>query len=509
MSDIVMVLVSVVLLAVGGGAGYFGHLTYIKKKKDKVFEESQSILKKAEQKKEEMLLEAKKEMNRLQEEFRKEEKEMRQKMTDYEDRVVKKEDQLDKKLQKLDEERDQIETQGKELEKKAAQIEELRNKQVEELANIAKLTKEEARKLLFDQVEEESRDDILVYIRKVEDELKKESDEKAKMILAEAIQRCASDVVSETTVTLVELASDDLKGRIIGKEGRNINAFEKATGVDVIVDDTPGVVIISGFDLIRRYVAKLALEKLLQDGRIHPTSIDEAVDKAQKEVEKHIKDIGERVVYEIGVTGLHPDLIRLLGRLKFRTNFGQNLLKHSVEVAYLSSYLAEELRANVEVCKKGALLHEIGRAMNHEVEGHPSAIAKDLAKKYGMSEEIQHVIEANEGLVRANTIEAVIVQIANSVALARPGAKKEGVDAYIKRLHNIEEVAKNFAGVTQAYAVHAGKEVRIMLDTEVIDDLKAYKLAKEIASALEHDSSYAGQMKVTVIRETHVVEYAK
>ena len=381
-------------------------------------------------------------------------------------------------------------------------MERIHDLQSTELAKIAAMSREEAKALLLKQAEEDYKAEIVQAIKKSEKELMDKAKERAKFILADAIQKYAAETATESTATVVNLPSDDLKGRIIGREGRNINAFEEVTGIDVIVDDTPGSIVISGFDLVRRYVAKIALEKLISDGRIHPARIEETVEKTKEEVNNMIKELGEKAAYETGVAGLHPNLIKLLGRLKFRTSYGQNVLKHSMEVAFLAANLASELGADVNVCVKAGLLHDIGKAVDHEIQGHHAVIGRDIARKFGLSDAVVHAIEAHHNDPETQTLEAMIVLAANAISNARPGATRENLDSFIKRLEELENTANSFEGIKKSFAVQAGAEVRIFVFSDKVDDLGAIKLAHDIARKIERDLQYPGRIKVNVIRET-------
>ena len=377
------------------------------------------------------------------------------------------------------------------------------------MEKIAAMTKDEAKDMLLRKVEEESKADIVIQIKKAEKELKEKVDEKAKWIIADAIARCASETTAESTATIVNLPNDEMKGRIIGREGRNINTFEQMTGVDVIVDDTPGSIVISGFDLVRRYIAKVALEKLIEDGRIHPARIEETVEKVKDEVNVLIKELGEKAVLETGVTGFHVNLVKILGRLKFRVTHGQNALKHSMEVSFLAGNLASELGADVTVCRRAGLLHDIGKAVDHEIPGHHAKIGADIARKFGLAKEVIHAIEAHHGDPAPETLEAQLVQAANSISNARPGASKDNLDMYMKRLIELENLCNDFNGVRKAFAIQAGTEVRIFVNPDELDDLESVKLSYNIARKIEHDLQHPGPVKVHVIRETEAEEYAK
>lgn len=447
------------------------------------------------------------------------EKELREKQANIsrsEQRILQREETLDKKEQMLDKKADDLEAQRNTLNQKNAEADKLKaslaeanDRILEEIQHVAGMSKDEAKAQLIDAIRDEAKHDAAKMVRDIDAEAKEEADKRAQKIVALAVQRCAVDHSAEITVSTVALPNDEMKGRIIGREGRNIRALETATGCDLIIDDTPEAVVLSCFDPIRREVARIALEKLISDGRIHPGRIEDLVEKAQKEVDAKIKEAGENAMYETGVFGLSPELVRILGRLRFRTSYGQNVLRHSIEASNLAGIMAAELGANVQLCKRAGLLHDIGKALDHEIEGTHVSIGVDVAKKYKESKEVVHCIAAHHNDVEPETIEAIIVQCADAISGARPGARRESLDNYVKRLEKLEEIASGYDGVEKAFAVQAGREVRIIVKPDVVDDVKAMYMSKEIAKQIEQDMQYPGQIKVNVIRETRAVEYAK
>lgn len=493
----------------GGAAGYSYRKAQAKKEEESVDLKVKKALEDAKTEAKELVLQAKEEAVKISETAKKEEKERRDQILDLEKRVAGKEENLEKKLDDLDKKREDIDKDKKEIEESKTYLREVRVKQEEALSKIAKLSPEKAKEKLLEMVEKDYKKDVLAHIKKIQEEIKDQEEEKAKEILSSAIQRIAQEHTAETTITAITLPNDEMKGRIIGKEGRNIQAIEKLTGCDIIVDDTPETIVVSGFDPIRRHVAQRALEAMLKDGRINPSRIEEAVEKAEKEIDKEIKEAGDQAVYETKIVGLPVDLIKVLGRLKFRTSYGQNVLRHSIEVSNLSAALASELGADVQVAKKAGLLHDVGKAIDREVEGTHTMLSKDICKKFGISDDIIHAVEAHHGDVEYKTVEAIIVNVADAISGSRPGARRDSLENYIKRLEEIEGIANSFDGVEKSYAIQAGREVRILVNPEKTDDLGAHKLAKSIAEKIEKDLKYPGQIKVNVLRETRVIEYAK
>jgi len=463
----------------------------------------------AEAKKREVLLEAKEEIHKSRMELDKEIRERRNELQRSERRLVQKEETLDRKLESLEQKEEMLNKKVKEVEEQEQKIKEVLDQHIKELERISGFTVDEAKEYLLKSVENEVKHEMAIMIKELEAKAKEEADRKAKEIIACAIQKCAADHVSEMTVSVVPLPNDEMKGRIIGREGRNIRTLETLTGIDLIIDDTPEAVILSGFDPIRREIARIALEKLILDGRIHPARIEEMVEKAKKEVDSIIRQEGDNATFETGVHGLHPELIKLLGKLKFRTSYGQNVLHHSIEVAHLAGVIAAELGVDVTLAKRAGLLHDIGKAVDHEVEGSHVAIGAELAKKYKESDEVVNAILAHHGDVEATSIISVIVQAADSISAARPGARRETLESYIKRIEKLEEIANSFAGVEKSYAIQAGREIRIIVKPEDVTDDEIVLKAREIVNRIENELEYPGQIKVNVIRETRAVEYAK
>ena len=466
-------------------------------------------VKTAENKKRESLLSAKEEINRNRNEAERELKERRGEISRQERRLQQKEDALDKKAENMEKKEETLNRKIKEADEEKEKIAGIHKAQIELLERLSGLTAEEAKEYLLKNIEDEVRHEAAIMIKEIENEAKEEADKRAKNIISAGIQRCAADHVAETTVSVVSLPNDEMKGRIIGREGRNIRTLETLTGIDLIIDDTPEAVILSGFDPIRREVARVALEKLIVDGRIHPSRIEEMVERARKEVDATIKQEGEQATFDTGVHGLHPEVIKLLGKLKYRTSYGQNVLKHSIEVSHVAGIMAGELGVDVTTAKRAGLLHDIGKAVDHEIEGSHISIGVDIAKKYNENQDVIHAIEAHHGDVEAKTIIACLVQAADAVSAARPGARRENIEAYIKRLQQLEEIANSFNGVDKSFAIQAGREIRIMVKPEEVGDGDMEFVAREIVKKIESELEYPGQIKVNLIRETRTSDYAK
>lgn len=459
--------------------------------------------------KKELLLEVKEEIHRLRTEAEKENRERRLELQKLERRIINKEESIDRKSDAIEKKEEALAKKIKEVEEKELQIDDIYKSQVRELERLSGLTSEEAKELLLDEIKKEIIHESAIMIKDMENKAKEEADKKAREIISTAIQKCAADHVAETTVTVVALPNDEMKGRIIGREGRNIRTLETLTGIDLIIDDTPEAVVLSGFDPVRREVARIALEKLIVDGRIHPARIEEMVEKAKKEVDTIIREEGEQAAFDTGVHGIHQELIKLLGRLKYRTSYGQNVLKHSIEVAHLAGIMAAELGADINLAKRAGLLHDLGKAVDHEVEGPHVDIGVDLARRYKESKEVLHAIAAHHGDCEPQTTEAVLVQAADAISAARPGARRETLEAYIKRLQRLEEIANSFEGIERSYAIQAGREIRILVKPEEINESQIIHTARDIVKRIEAELDYPGQIKVNVIRETRAIEYAK
>ena len=508
--DIISILLGI---AVGIIAGYFVRKNIYESKIGQANSEADRIIKQAEDDSKrihkEKLLEAQEEIHKLRTESERENKERRSDLQKFERRVIQKEEILDKKLQNLEQKETSLGDKLKNVAKKEEEIEAIKTQQLEKLESISGITSDKAKEIILTNAERDVRREMSIMIKEIESQAKEEAEKKSREIIGYAIQKCAADHVAETTVTVVNLPNDEMKGRIIGREGRNIKTLETLTGIDLIIDDTPEAVILSGFDPIRREVARIALEKLIADGRIHPARIEEMVDKARKEVENIIKEYGEQAAFETGVHGLHPELVKLLGRLNYRTSYGQNVLKHSIEVAHIAGIMAAEIGADIRLAKRAGLLHDIGKAVDHEMEGTHVEIGMDLLKRYKESKEVIHAMSTHHGDYEPQTIEAVLVTAADAISAARPGARRETLEAYIRRLEKLEEIANSYEGVDKSFAIQAGREIRIMVKPENVSDEDIHLLARDMTKRIEDELEYPGQIKVSIIRETRAIEYAK
>ncbi len=517
MPTAMLIIIAVIVLVVGVAVSSVVSVNYYKKTteakigsaEEKARQIIDDALKTAETKKREALLEAKEESLKTRNDLEKETKERRSELQRYEKRVLSKEESVDRKADALERREQGIAAKEDELKKKTAEADKLRNQQQAELERISGLTSEEAKEYLLKTVEDEVKIDTAKLYRELESQAKEDANKKAKEYVVTAIQKCAADHVAEAAITVVQLPSDEMKGRIIGREGRNIRTLETLTGVDLIIDDTPEAVILSGFDPIRREVARIALEKLIVDGRIHPARIEEMVDKAQKEVENTIREEGEAATLEVGVHGIHPELVRLLGRMKYRTSYGQNALKHSIEVAQLAGLLAGEIGVDVRMAKRAGLLHDIGKSIDHEMEGSHVQIGAELCRKYKESPIVINAVESHHGDVEPESLIACIVQAADTISAARPGARRETLETYTNRLQQLEDITNSFDGVEKSFAIQAGREIRVMVVPEQVSDAEMVLLARDISKQIEAELEYPGQIKVNVIRESRAVDYAK
>lgn len=503
------ILTIILSITLGGVIGYFIKNYLVTREVDKKQSKANQLLNEAERKSTEIVTESQNRAIEIVQTAEKESLTRRQELTRFEERLQSRSDQLDKRAEKIEDREHAISQRQSSLDKKANTIEAMYLDVAAELEKVSKMTQLEARELLLERVEQEARNDMSRIVREIEAEAQEQGERKARKLIADAIQRVASDHVEDVTSSTVPLPSDDMKGRIIGRNGRNIRAFEKAAGVDVIVDDTPEAVTISCFDSVRREVAKNAMSKLILDGRIHPAHIEKIIEKEKDEIDRVIKEAGEQAAYDAGVPGLHPEILKMLGRLKFRTSYGQNQLAHAVESAQLASVLASEMGANVEIAKAGGLLHDLGKAMDHNVEGTHAQLGAEFAERHGVGPKIVNAIAAHHHEAEQQTVEAIIVEAADAISGARPGARRESLEQYLKRVRALEDVANSYDGVKNSYALQAGREVRIFVRPDKVDDLAASRLARDISKTIEETMQYPGKIKVTVIRETRTVDYAK
>ena len=515
MSTLLWILIILVVCAISVFAGYFYRKNVAEAKVAKAEDAVKKLYEDAKDKasdiKKEMILEAKEEAIKIKNEAEQENKERRSELQRSERRLFQREETLDKKTDSIEQREKALAGKEAEISQLQNEIQEMHAKEMSQLETISGMSMESAKQMLLENVEQEAKHDAAILVRDIESKAKEEAEKKARNIISLAIQRCAADQVAESTVSVVALPNDEMKGRIIGREGRNIRALETATGVDLIIDDTPEAVILSAFDPVRREIARIALEKLIMDGRIHPARIEEMVEKAKKEVDNQIREAGEQAVLTTDVHGLHHEIVRYLGRMRYRTSYGQNVLNHSIEVAHLAGLMASEIGANVELAKRAGLLHDIGKSidLDHEVEGTHAQIGADIAKKYRENNQIVHAIMAHHNDVEPTTVEAILVQAADAISAARPGARRETLETYIKRLEKLEEIANSFEGVDNSFAIQAGREVRIIVKPEIVNDADTAIMAKDIAKRIESELEYPGQIKVNVIRETRTVDYAK
>ncbi len=509
MEIILWIAMAIVALVAGAVAGYWYCGYQAKQRAAGAQDEAERILESAKAEAREIVLHARDEALAHRNEAEKEEQRTRKEQQAYDDRLRRRSESMDQKQESLEERGRRLDQRQTKMDKQAADLSKLEEERQRELQRIADLSQEEARQIYLDQVAEGCRQDAARLIREIEAQAREEAEREARWIVGAAIQRCAADQVADTTVSSVELPSDDMKGRIIGRGGRNIRAIENITGVDLVVDDTPEAITISSFDPVRREIARLALTQLVQDGRIHPARIEKLVEKAREEVEAQIEQAAQEAAYQVGIHGLHPELLKYVGRLRFRTSYGQNVLNHSVETALLAGMMAGELGADIQLAKLGGFLHDIGKATDHEVDGPHAAIGGELARRFNMPPMVLNCILAHHGEEEAQCLEAILVESADAISGARPGARREALETYIKRVRALEDLANSFRGVSQTYAIQAGREVRIVVKPEEIDDLAAIELAKDIAKSVEENLQYPGQIKVTVIRETRAVDYAR
>lgn len=499
----------IIAAVIGVLAGVGGTVVYDKQRKARGKHEADQAIAAAKTKASDIVLKAKDEALKFAEDAKKEEAERRKDWQKTENRLAERESNLDKKLDELDKRAESLRAQEDEVEDLKNEIREIRTRQQEKLEKIAGLKKKDAAEKLMEMTERDIKQDLTGLVAKLQNEAKDTAEEQAQLILVSAMERMSSEVTAERTVTAIKLTDDEMKGRIIGKEGRNIQALQRATGVDILVDDTPGMIILSSFDPLRRQVARLSLEMLMKDGRIHPGRIEEVVAKAEKEIDKEVTRAGEDAAREVGVIGIPKEMLRLLGELKFRTSYGQNVLLHSTEMAHMAGLIAEEIGADVRITKTATLLHDVGKAVTHKVEGKHHHIGAELARKYGMSEEIVHAIEAHHDDIDATTVEALVVRVCDALSAARPGARNISAENFAERMRELENVATSFPGIDKAYAISAGREVRVIVRPENVDDLSAIKLARDIATKIESTMQYPGTIKVNVIRETRAIEFAK